>query len=235
MPSLLNALKSQVGRKILTGVTGVGLILFIIGHLIGNLTIFGEAEAFNSYTYQLESLGIILYIIEFVLVIGFLLHAYLGISIWWNRRKARPEGYDKYQSKGGPSHNTWASRSMIFTGIVLLVFLVIHLDTFKFGETEMVALEGMDVQNARDLKALVIEKFTDPLYAFGYTFVMILLGFHLKHGFWSAFTSLTMKHEKYSAIIYTIGVIFAILMAIGFLFIPLYIYFTDGQGALISY
>jgi len=233
MPSLLKALKSQVGRKILTGVTGVGLILFIIGHLIGNLTIFGGAEAFNSYTYQLESLGVLLYIIEFVLVVGFLLHAYLGVSIWWNRRKSRPEGYEKYQSKGGPSHNTWASRSMIFTGIVLFVFLVIHIDTFKLGETEMVALEGMDAQNARDLKSLVIEKFTSPLYAFGYTFVMILLGFHLKHGFWSAFTSLTMKHKKYSAVIYTAGVIFAILMAVGFLFIPLYIYFTGGEGALL--
>ncbi len=233
MPSLLKALKSQVGRKILTGVTGVGLILFIIGHLIGNLTIFGEGETFNSYTYQLESLGVLLYIIEFILVVGFLLHAYLGISIWWNRRKARPEGYEEYQSKGGPSHNTWASRSMIFTGIVLFVFLVIHIDTFKLGETEMVALEGMDAQNARDLKSLVIEKFTSPLYAFGYTFVMILLGFHLKHGFWSAFTSLTMKHKKYSAVIYTVGVIFAILMAVGFLFIPLYIYFTGGEGALL--
>lgn len=233
MPSLLEALKSQVGRKILTGVTGVGLILFIIGHLAGNLTIFGEEQAFNIYTYQLESLGIVLYIIEFILIVGFLLHAYLGISIWWNRRKARPEGYKKYQTKGGPSHNTWASRSMIFTGIVLLVFLVIHIDTFKFGNTEMIALEGMDVAHARDLKALVIEKFTNPLYAFGYSFVMILLGFHLKHGFWSAFTSLTMKHKKYSAVIYTVGIIFAILMAVGFLFIPLYIYFTGGQGALI--
>lgn len=233
MPSLLKALKSQVGRKILTGITGVGLILFIIGHLIGNLTIFGEGQAFNAYTYQLENLGIILYIIEFILVVGFLLHAYLGVSIWWNRRKARPDGYEKYQSKGGPSHNTWASRSMIFTGIVLLVFLVIHIDTFKFGETEMVALEGMDAQNARDLKSLVVEKFTSPLYAFGYTFVMLLLGFHLKHGFWSAFTSLTMKHKKYSGVIYTVGIIFAILMAVGFIFIPLYIYFTGGEGALL--
>lgn len=233
MPSLLKALQSQVGRKILTGVTGVGLILFIIGHLIGNLTIFGGEEAFNSYTYQLENLGVILYIIEFILVVGFLLHAYLGISIWLKRRRSRPEDYEKYQSKGGPSHNTWASRSMIFTGIVLLVFLVIHIDTFKFGETEMVALEGMGVENARDLKALVIEKFTDPLYAFGYTFVMLLLGFHLKHGFWSAFTSLTMKHTRFSRIINAIGIIFAILLAIGFIFIPLYIYFTGGEGALL--
>lgn len=230
MPSFLEALKSQVGRKILTGVTGIGLILFIIFHLIGNLTLFGDGQAFNEYTYALESLGWILYTLEAGLVIAFLLHAYVGISIWLKRRKARPEGYKKYQSKGGPSHQTWASRSMIFTGIVLLVFLVIHLDTFKFGATDTIILNGNE---ARDLKALVIATFQSPVYVFGYTAVMILLGFHLGHGFWSAFTSLTMKHNKYSAIIYTIGILFAVLMAVGFFFIPLYIYFTGGQGSLL--
>ncbi|MCW9708874.1 succinate dehydrogenase cytochrome b subunit [Fodinibius salsisoli] len=230
MASLLKALKSQVGRKILTGITGIGLIIFIITHLLGNLQLFGDAQAFNEYTYALESLGWILYVLEAGLVFAFLLHAYLGISIWWKRRKARPEGYSKYQSKGGPSHQTWASKSMIVTGIVLLVFLVFHLDTFKFGATETIMLNGHE---ARDLKALVINTFLNPLYAFGYTAVMILLGFHLGHGFWSAFTSLSMKHNQYSALIYTVGIIFAVLMAVGFLFIPLYIYFTGGQGALL--
>ena len=230
MPSFSEALQSQVGRKILTGVTGIGLILFIIGHLLGNLTLFGEGQAFNEYTLTLESLGWLLYLIEAVLAAGFLLHAWLGISIWLRRRKARPVGYEEYNTKGGPSHQTWASRSMIFTGIVLLVFLVIHLDSFKFGDTETIMIDG---EQARDLKALVVEKFQSPLYAFGYTFVMILLGFHLGHGFWSAFTSLTMRHRKFSGIIYTTGIIFAILMAVGFIFIPLYIYFTGGQGALL--
>lgn len=230
MPSLSKALKSQVGRKILTGVTGVGLILFLIGHVLGNLTIFGSDDAFNRYTYGLENLGWILYILEAIIVIGFLLHAYLGVSIWWNRRKARPDGYKKYESKGGPSRMNWASRTMIFTGIVLFVFLIFHLDTFKFGETASVVLDGNE---ARDLKALVIEKFQSPLYAFGYTIVMILLGFHLGHGFWSAFTSLTMKRGRFSSIIYTTGIVFAILLAIGFIFIPLYIYFTGGTGALL--
>lgn len=232
MPSLLKALKSQVGRKILTGITGIGLIIFIIGHLAGNLSLFGDASAFNEYTYALESMGVLLYIVEAGLAFFFLLHAYIGISIWWNRRKARPEGYNKYQTKGGPSHQSWASKSMIFTGLVLLVFLVIHIDTFKFGETATIMNDGTQM---RDLKALVIDTFQNPIYAFGYTFVMILLGFHLKHGFWSAFTSLTMKHKKYSTVIYTIGIIFAILMAVGFLFIPLHIYFGGGcQAALIQ-
>lgn len=232
MPSLLKALKSQVGRKILTGITGIGLMLFIIGHLAGNLTLFGSADAFNEYTYALESMGVLLYIVEAGLAFFFLLHAYIGISIWWNRRKARPEGYEKYQTKGGPSHQTWASRSMIFTGIVLFVFLVIHIDTFKLGETATIVNDGTQMRN---LQALVVETFQNPIYAFGYTFVMILLGFHLKHGFWSAFTSLTMKHKKYSAVIYSIGILFAILMAVGFLFIPLYIYFGGGcEAALIQ-
>lgn len=230
MASLLKALKSQVGRKILTGITGIGLIIFIIAHLLGNLQLFGDAQAFNEYTYALESLGWILYVLEAGLVVAFLLHAYLGISIWLKRRKARPEGYNTYNSKGGPSHQTWASKSMIFTGIVMLIFLVTHLSTFKFGATETIMLNGHE---ARDLKALVINTFQNPIYAFGYTAVMILLGFHLGHGFWSAFTSLSMKHNQYSAFIYTVGVIFAVLMAVGFLFIPLYIYFTGGQGALL--
>lgn len=232
MPSFLKALKSQVGRKILTGVTGIGLIIFIIFHLVGNLKLFGDTQAFNQYTYTLESMGWILYTLEAGLAIAFLLHAYLGISIWLKRRRARPTGYEEYQSKGDPSHMTWASRSMIFTGIVLLVFLVIHLETFKFGATDTIMLDGHE---ARDLKTLVIDTFQKPLYTFGYTAVMILLGFHLAHGFWSAFTSLTMKHNRYSAFIYAVGIVFAILMAVGFFFIPLYIYFTGGQGGLIAY
>jgi len=112
-----------------------------------------------------------------------------------------------------------------------LVFLVIHVDTFKFGATEMVTLPSGE--EARDLKGLMLSTFQQPIWAFGYTAVMILLGFHLGHGFWSAFTSLTMKHKKYSALIYTVGIIFAVLMAVGFLFIPLYIYFGGGCEAVL--
>ncbi len=235
MPSFIKALKSQVGRKILTGVTGLGLVFFVIVHLLGNLQLFGAENAFNIYTETLHNLGWILIVLEIFLATAFLLHAYLGISIWWNRRKNRPEGYKKYKSrqpnKEG-NHNDWASRSMAFTGIVLLVFLVIHINTFKFGDTASIMVDG---QQMGDLKSLVIDTFLNPWYAFGYTFVMILLGVHLKHGFWSAFTSLTMKHKKYSAVIYSIGIVVAILLAVGFLFIPLYIYFTGGQGALIAF
>lgn len=232
MPSFWKALQSQVGRKILSGITGIGLIVFVIVHLAGNLTLFGPAETFNTYTYSLESLGWILYVLEAGLALAFILHAGVGISIWLKRRRAKPIKYDNFQSKGGPSHINWSSRSAIFTGIVLLVFLVIHLENFKFGDTQTITIDG---QQMRDLKTLVIDTFQSPWYAFGYTFVMIALGFHMADGFWSALTSLSMKRTRFSNLFYVFSIIFAVLMAIGFLFIPLYIYFTGGRGALISY
>ncbi len=232
MPSLIEAAQSQVGRKILTGLTGVLLLFFIIFHLAGNLTIFGDAEAMNRYSMVLHNLGWPLWIARIGLVVIFGLHAYIGISIWLKKRKARPENYSVYSSKGGPSKQSLSSRSMAFTGIILLIFLVLHINTFALGDTETVTLS--DGQQASDLKTLVIDTFQNPLYAFGYSFVMILLGAHLGHGIWSAFTSLTMKSKKWSKAIYSIGIVLALILAVGFIFIPLYIFFTGGSGALIS-
>ena len=237
MPSINKALQSQIGRKLLTGITGVALMLFIIVHLAGNLSLFGAEGAFNAYTHKLESMGLLLYIAEAGLIILFALHAYIGISIYWRKRKARPEGYKTYKSIGGPSKQTLSSKTMAWSGIVLLVFVVLHVIHFKFGpgleEGYTATLEGGET--VRDLKALVIEEFQKPLITFLYVAVMLFLGFHLRHGFWSAFTSLTMRHTNFSNVVYTIGVLFAIVMAVGFIFIPLYIYFTGGQGALIAY
>lgn len=233
MPKLLEALQSQVGRKILTGVTGVALTLFVIVHLIGNLTLFGSPEAFNAYAYFLESQGILLIIAEIGLIAVVGVHAWIGISIWWNRRRARPVKYAVYSSKGGPSRQTLSSRTMAFTGVVLLLFIVIHVRTFKFGDAAMVELSSGEL--ARDLKTLVIDTFMNPFWAFGYTFVMILLGVHLGHGLWSSLTSLTMRSRGMSAMVYTAGTVTAFLLAVGFLSIPLYIFFTGGQGALLQF
>lgn len=232
MPSFIEALKSQVGRKFLTGITGLLLVFFIIFHLMGNLAIFGEPNAMNEYSKFLHSLGPLLWVARVGLIIAFILHAWIGISIWWNKRKARPQKYKVYSSKGGPSKQSLSSRSMAFTGIVLLVFVVIHVNTFALGDTETITVAG---EQYSDLKQLVIDTFANSaLYTFGYTIVMILLGTHLGHGIWSAFVSLTMRSKKTSDIVYTVGAIFAVLLAVGFLFIPLYIYFAGGcEAALI--
>ncbi|MGM0506543.1 MAG: succinate dehydrogenase cytochrome b subunit [Bacteroidota bacterium] len=231
MPSLTEAATSQVGRKILSGLTGLLLVFFVIFHLAGNLAIFGDAEAMNRYSMKLHDLGVLLWIARIGLIAVFVIHAWVGISVWLKRRRARPNGYQVYSSKGGASKQSMSSRSMALTGVILLVFVVLHVNTFALGDPDTVMIDG---RQAYDLKTLVIDTFQSPVYAFGYTLVMILLGTHLSHGVWSAFTSLTMKSEKLSPVIYTGGVVLAILLAIGFLFIPLYIYFTGGCGGLIS-
>lgn len=232
MPSIIEAFQSQVGRKILTGLTGFLLLFFIIFHLAGNLAIFGDPDAMNSYSHFLHKLGPLLWLARAGLVVIFAVHAWIGISIWLGKRKARPTDYNVYSSKGGPSKQSLSSRSMAFTGFVLLVFVVVHVNTFALGDAQPVEVNG---EQMTDIKSLVIETFQNPFYAFGYTFVMILLGAHLGHGIWSAFTSLTLRSPKASAMIYTIGAVVAVLLAVGFLFIPLYIYFGGGcEAALIN-
>ena len=138
---LMTALMSPIGRKVLTGATGIGLVAFVIAHMIGNLTYLSpDPNAYNAYAYKLLSLGWIFYTIEILLALCFLLHAVVGIAIQVRRRKARPVGYKLYKSAGSPSRSGYSARSMIFTGIILLGFLILHLNSFKYGPARLKAI-----------------------------------------------------------------------------------------------
>jgi len=226
-PGFITALSSPIGRKILTGVTGLGLVIFAFEHMIANLTYFSsDPNAYNSYTHFLMSLGPLLYFAEVVILVGIVLHIYLGISIYLGMRRARPDKYKKYMTAGKPSLQTFSSKSMVVTGLMLLIFLVIHLMTFKYGPS---VAEGyvvnVDGEQIRDLKRLVGEKFQNPFYTFGYIGVMALLGFHLRHGVWSALQSIGAMNPKWTPAIYTLAAITGVLVAVGFLVLPLWIYF----------
>ena len=227
--TLIAAFRSPVGKKVLTGLTGLGLTVFVLIHMLGNLSyLSSDPNAYNNYADTLLSLGPLLYFIELGLVAFFVIHIIIGVNIYRRKRKARAVGYQTYKSVGRPSMQTLSSKTMIYTGLILLVFLVIHLISFKYGpgvaEGYVAEVEGRQI---RDLKRLMTEKFQSPLYAFGYPIVVILLGFHLRHGVWSAFQSLGATKPRLTPVIYTIGVILAVLIAVGFLFVPLYIYFSQ--------
>lgn len=220
---LVSFYRSQVGRKIVTGVTGIALMLFIIIHLIANLLLFlPTGDAYNQYTQALANMGLLLYVAEIGLLIVLIFHAIVGTSIYLQKRKARPDQYAVHRSAGDPSRLSLSSRSMILTGLVLLVFLVLHLVTFKYGPQYTVMVDG---QEMRDLYTLVYEVFKSPVYVIAYLIVMILLGFHLRHGFWSALQSLGFINPRNNVGMYTLGTVFAVLMALGFLVIPVWIYF----------
>ncbi|OQY29395.1 MAG: hypothetical protein B6244_04060 [Candidatus Cloacimonetes bacterium 4572_55] len=179
MVPFFKLVNSTVGRKFIMGLTALSLCGFVVVHLVGNLTLFAgkDSQLFNEYAHHLISLGVLLYVAEVGLALLFLVHIVIGISIWLQKRQARPQNYIKQTPAGGTSEMTFYSKNMIWTGLIVITLAV-----------------------------------------------MIVLGFHLRHGFWSAFQSLGLQHPRYSPIIFAIGILFAIAMAAGFLVIPIWIF-----------
>ena len=128
-------------------------------------------------------------------------------------------------AQGHPRRMNISSKTMIWTGLILAVFTVIHLINFKYGpgieEGYTFVLDG---ETARDLYRLVAESFAREVYVVPYVLCMILLGYHIRHGFWSAFQSLGVNHPRYTPVIYGIGVLAAIVLGVGFLAIPIWFY-----------
>lgn len=226
---------SGIVRKFISGFTGIVWTLFVLVHLLGNLSLFSiDGTAFNKYAHFLESTGALLYVAEVSLVIFLLMHAIMGIQVWLGKRRARPENYKLYKTAGHKSKQTLASRYMIVSGSVLMLFLILHVATFKYNLhlsiIPMTTVPGIDGE-IRDLHKIVWEAFQSPIVAFAYTAVMLFLGLHLRHGIWSAMQSLGLMKPKYTPVIYTVGGILALVLAVGFLSIPLFIYFSGLIGS----
>jgi succinate dehydrogenase / fumarate reductase, cytochrome b subunit len=136
MPSLSSAAWTSVGKKVLTGLTGLFLSLFVLVHLVGNLAYFNsDPNAINHYAHFLHSLGALFYIAEIGLLVSIVLHIILGIVIYIRRKRLRPVDYAVSATKGGPSKKTFSSKTMIWTGIVIGIFIVIHLQPLS-GDRE---------------------------------------------------------------------------------------------------
>ncbi len=218
---------SPVGKKVVTGITGIALTLFVLVHMTGNLAFFADetGEAYNRYSHFLtHQLGLLFYAIEIVLLLIFLLHLSIGVNIWLGKRRARPRPYDTYRTAGGPSRQTVSSRSMVLTGVIVLAFTVWHLVSFKYGTYyDSPPYDGVGV--IRDIALLVRERFATPLYGIGYPAVMLLLAVHLRHGVWSAFQSLGAVRPAATPAVYGAGTLVGIAIGIGFLVLPLAIFF----------
>ena len=224
---------SSVGKKLLTGITGLALCGFVAAHLTGNLLLLiDNPDPYNEYAHFLQTVGHgkVLYLMELGLIIFFLTHIITGISIASNKLKARPISYEKVSDAGGNSQKTISSLSMAFTGLLLLVFVVLHIKHFKFGpgmvEGYQTTLHG---ETVRDLYKLVVTEFGKWYIVVLYIGIMLMLGLHLRHGFWSAFQSLGVRFPKFELAIHQIGLLFSILMSFGFLAVPLIIFAKSMQ------
>ena len=216
MDKLKTLLGTGIGRKLLMAVTGLAMIGFLISHVAANITVLFAPDAYHHYSHALISNPLI-YIAEAGLVALFVSHFISGFSLTRKNREARSRPYAATASGGDPSRRSLASQTMILTGLVMLIFVPLHIKTFKFGPWYTVAGDP----EVRDLARLVFEVFQSPLYVVWYVVAIALLGFHAWHGFGSAFESLGVDHRP--ALRRTGNGLAAALTA-GFLIIPIWIY-----------
>jgi succinate dehydrogenase / fumarate reductase cytochrome b subunit len=201
--------------------TGLLLIGFLVVHLAGNLLVFSSNHAFNEYSAKLIHNPLI-YGAEVGLLLLFVGHFLSGISVTLRNWAARPQAYLKKERAGHTSHKSLASTTMIWTGLVVLAFVPLHLYTFKYGPDYASAADP----NVRDLYRLVMEVFRNPLQVVWYVAAMLLVGFHLWHGFGSAFETLGVS---YRTPLRRCGQALAVVLAGGFLIIPVVIYMMGGK------
>lgn len=221
---LTETLTSSIGRKVLMALTGLFLILFLTIHLMGNLQLLANdgGESFNTYSYFMSHNGLIQLVSKgnFFFIA---LHAVVGIMLARKNKKARPIGY---KVSGGSTNSTWASRSMALLGVITFLFLIVHLKGFWYEMHYGAGLPQTTIDGVtmNDSYAIVLAAYGNVFYTAFYTICMIIIGFHLYHGFSSAFQTLGINHKKYTPFIKRLGQLYAIAVTILFAVIPIMLY-----------
>lgn len=214
------ALNSSIGKKFVMAITGICLILFLVIHLINNLTLYAGPEIFNTVVKNLENIKPLIRVIEAILVLIFILHIFNGVRLWFENKKARPVAYTV---NGSSKNSDMFSRTMIWSGSIIFIFLVIHLRTFWVSFNL-----GHPLAEGHQYYQIIVEAFQSPVYSVLYIIAMVLLGFHLNHGFQSAFQTFGWNNKKYFPLIEKIGLIYSLITAIAFGSIPIYFLFFYG-------
>lgn len=210
---------SSIGRKQLVAVTGLLLCGFLVSHLAGNFLLLVGPNAFNLYGHKLASLGGLLYVIEGVLAVIFALHLGLAIKLNIENLKARG-GSKRYHTKRNTGRGTtFMSQTMPWTGLVLLVFIILHLMNLKFGAYYETTVDGVVM---RDLYRVTVEYFQNIGNVIWYIVAMAAAALHTAHGFASAFQSMGWNHGKYFKNVKRLGYLYAIAVGGGYAFLSVW-------------
>lgn len=201
----------------IVAVTGVILILFVIGHLIGNLQIFLGPAWINGYAQHLHDLGPLLWLTRAILLIVVLAHIYYTIRLAIENRRARPEDYRRHEYVKA----SFASRHMVMSGVIVLAFIIFHLLQFTFRVTDpRFPAMPMDPLGHYDVYSMMVLGFMSPIVSGFYIFAMFLLCLHLTHGAQSFFQSIGVDDKKLRPRLELIGRIFAWALFVGYSSIP---------------
>ncbi|WP_297335366.1 succinate dehydrogenase cytochrome b subunit [Algoriphagus sp.] len=226
MSWVTKTLSSTLGRKLIMALTGLFLILFLMGHVSGNLLLLkgDEGKSFNIYA-EFMTTNPAVKLLSYLTYISVIGHVIYSILLSRKNKAARPIGYAESRAS---TNSSFSSRNMGILGTLILIFLVVHLQNFWYqmhwGEIPTVTYDG---ETYKDLFSIVSFSFQNELLVIGYVVAMGFLAFHLSHGFASAFQTLGLNHKKYSPAIQTVGKIYCVAVPALFAFMPLYIYFTS--------
>lgn len=208
---------SSVGKKMIVAVTGVILLLFVIGHLLGNLQIFLGPEWINGYSQHLRDLGPLLWLVRIILLVTVIVHIYVTIRLAIDNRRARPEAYMEKQNVKA----TFASRHMVMSGLIVLAFIIYHLAHFTVRVTDRrFPLLKMDPLGHYDVYSMMVYGFQNPYVSAFYIVGLFLLSLHLSHGSSSFFQSLGLNNQKLAPRLAIGGRVFAWFLFIGYTSIP---------------
>jgi len=214
MSWLVRALGTSIAKKQVMAVTGLLFLLFLAVHLVGNLSLYRGKEAFVAYAQGLHALGGLLLAAEIGLILCLALHIIFGTILFFENRRARPVKY--LVDKTGGGGRTFSSMTMPYTGLLILLFLVVHMATFSHHLVDT---------SRQTVFQIARQVFSHWGYLVFYVFSMIVVAFHVRHGLWSAFQTLGANHPKYMPFIEKFSVLFAIVVGLGFASLPVVVLF----------
>jgi succinate dehydrogenase / fumarate reductase cytochrome b subunit len=215
---LIHLFQTSIGTKQLMALTGIVLVLFALGHMLGNMTVYQGPEMINAYAAWLQGHPL-LWVFRVTMLAIVALHIALAIRVARENRAARPQAYARKTSLQA----TLASRSMLGTGIVITVFIIyhlLHLTAHQVGPVSQFEPEGR-----MDVYANLVNGFSNPWIAWGYVLGMLLLGLHLSHAIQSFLQTLGLTHHNWEQAIRIASPALAWLIALGFISIPVAVQF----------
>src|SRR5580704_4612287 len=213
--------QSSIGKKYVVAITALLLILYVLGHLAGNLQIYLGQDRINSYAKFLHDLGPILWAVRVILLAAFVIHIVATIQLAQENRLAKPQKY----AVAGYQRSTMASRTMIVSGLIVLCFVIYHLLQFTLQVTDPEFREVHDSIGRHDVYRMLILGFRHPLVSLFYVIALFLLTTHLSHGFASVVQTLGINNRKIANFVSTGGQILAWVVFAGYISIPVTILF----------
>jgi succinate dehydrogenase / fumarate reductase cytochrome b subunit len=204
--------QSTNGKKVVMAVTGVIMFAFVVGHMLGNLQMFEAPEHINAYGHFLHNLGELLWIERGILLLAIALHIIATVQLALRSKAARPIGYSRKEA----INSSYASRTMYWSGPIVLVFIIFHLLQFTAGYVHPHAQFI-----AGDVYHNVVSGFQVWWVSAWYIFAICLLGLHLSHGLWSMFQSVGLGHPRLTPYLRNAARAVAILIVLGYISIPI--------------